>query len=100
MTHCESFKSTKVLYSSSYPCLRILLASAMKSCMLVPMRDKQNTATSTEEEGRGVWAMSQAVTLGLLATKSKEWTLVWGTWRDSSASPHPRSATTHVSGLE
>ncbi len=59
------------------PCgRRTRQASLTKSIMLVPMSDRQKTAACTEALGSGTWAMSQAVTRALGATRSKECTLV------------------------
>ena len=71
----------------------------MKSLILVPMSDKQNTTTSTELDCKGVWDISQGVTLEFMATKSKEWTVFWGTLAANVASPQPKSAIIQCFGL-
>ena len=83
----------------TYPTLSTLLLSTKKSLRLLPMRERQNTTTSTEVGVRGVWAMSHAVTWGLAATRSREWTQLCGTRWANAASPHPISATIHSFGL-
>lgn len=75
------------------PILRTRLASRMKSARLVPIRERQKTAMSTDPSGSGVCAMSQAVMCLFTAKRSNECTL-FGTVRAKRASPHPKSATT------
>ena len=63
----------------------------MKSERLVPIRERQKTAISTEPSGSGVCAMSQAVMCSFRATRSNEWTVCVTLWA-KRASPHPKSA--------
>lgn len=77
-----------------YPVFKTLLASLMNDCKLVPIKDRQNTAMSTDPLAKLVWAISPAVTCSLTATKSNEWTLISGNAWASLASPQPKSATT------
>jgi len=63
---------------------------------LVPMRDRQNIATSIVLSRRGTSAISQTSTNSLTLTRSYECTvtrLFVLKWRARAASPHPKSAT-------
>lgn len=65
---------------------------------MVPIKDKQNTTTSTPLVNNGVCVISQAVTFSFREIKSKECTLL-GTVAASLASPHPKSAIIYCFGL-
>lgn len=60
------------------PSLRTLWASVKKSTRLVPINERQKTATSTLAGLKGTFAISHAVTNLFLATRSNECT-VWNT---------------------
>lgn len=55
----------------TYPIFRTRFASSKKSLRLVPMSERQNTATFTESDESGVWAILHAMTRLFAATKSK-----------------------------
>lgn len=98
--HCKIIY-VKLLYTnifyfkqvSNYLFLSTRLASSRKSFKLVPISDRQKTATSMLFVSNGVEAMLQAIMSGRLATKSNEYVL-FGIDLAKRPSPHPKSATT------
>lgn len=74
-------------------------ASSRNSFKFVPINDKQNTTTFILSDFNGVCAISHAITSSFAATKSSEYTL-WGTDLANRPSPHPKSATISLFGLE
>lgn len=81
------------------PSLRTLWASLKKLTRLVPISERQKTATSTLAGLKGTFAISHAVTNLFLATRSNECTLFATLWA-IAASPQPKSATTLDIGLQ
>ena len=66
-----------MLLCCSYPFLRTLWASWRKSTKLVPMRDRQNTATSTLLFGRGTCQESLEKSIGVTPSSQEPHPVKW-----------------------
>lgn len=87
-------KGVKSCNRKSYPVFKTLLASLIKDCKLVPIKERQKIPISTDPLAKLVWAISPGVTYWLTATRSNECILTSGNFWASFASPQPKSATT------
>ena len=65
-----------------------------RTLTLVPINDRQYTATSNVPAFKGTCFISQAVTRSLTATRSNECTLFLESLADNFASPQPKSPIT------